>query len=710
MPQSLLPSPIPTGEGRSTNSSKGGGAASFFVLLCLLLSRPLAAAAKTRLYWFVPDGLRADPKVCDVFGWAQQGKLPNIKKMMDNGAWGYSIPVFPSHTPVNFATLMTGAYPEVHGISDGPMRIQGRHLSMPSVNGFSSTAKKVPPIWKTLEDAGLKVAVVSVPGSTPPELDAGWTVRGRWGGWGVDLHAINFESQPDPGTAAGSSSDRLFSDGPELTRVVPLTPATGWSPALPANPKASEMAMLAYGATIYAYVSADSSKGTPLLAERERAEARAKAATPSVLLSLNKNKALGRLTHSNDWTPWLPITLFWQGTELRTQVRIGLIRAENDFIKLRLLFDVLNPTIVQPPKLSDSLHAAVGPMVDFPDNWPAQLNRLPEERDILLTETRWALEWHAAAARHLLTVERPDVVIQDTYVPNQFLESRWWLKHVDPDAPAYVKTPEDERKVRAHELLEIYQGIDAVLGEALKAAPDAIIVLSSDHGILPIRKEVLVNNLLAREGLLTFHVDPNNGEPTIDWSKTKAAYLKMIGVYVHPDGLAGDWKRGSGLAYEALRARVKKLLEGLKDDGHPVFRRVVPWENAAALHLPKDRVPDLILSMTPGYALTEDMARSRIPFPAQSAGEGQSDGTHSSSATLPVLREPLQSGYKQAIEADDAQSLWTPFVAMGPGIKKGFRLERPIHNPDQAPTLLHLLGIQRPPHIKGQHIRELSKG
>ena len=67
------------------------------------------SSAATRLYWFVPDGLRADPQVFDVFGWARQGKLPNIKKMMERGAWGYSKPVFPSHTPVNFSALMTGA-------------------------------------------------------------------------------------------------------------------------------------------------------------------------------------------------------------------------------------------------------------------------------------------------------------------------------------------------------------------------------------------------------------------------------------------------------------------------------------------------------------------------------------------------------------------------------------------------------------------------
>jgi predicted AlkP superfamily phosphohydrolase/phosphomutase len=362
-------------------------------------------------------------------------------------------------------------------------------------------------------------------------------------------------------------------------------------------------------------------------------------------------------------------------------MRICLIKLSPDgFLKARLLFDALNPLIVQPAGLSDALERAVGPMVDFPDNWPAQLNKLPEEKDVLLAEARMALDWHRRAARRLLSVEKPDVLIQDTYAPNQILESRWWLKRVDPAAPAYAATPEGERRERERELLSIYQGIDAVLGEAVKkAGPGAVIALSSDHGILPIKKEVLLNNLLAREGLLKFSIDPASGEPVVDWAGSKAAFLKMIGIYVNPAGLAGDWKRGSGPAYEALRSRVAALVAGVADGGTPVAARAVPWERAGELRLPKDRCPDLVLAMSPGYALTEDMDNS---------GE--------------VLREPVQSGYKQAVPADHEPSLWTPFVIMGPGIKKGFRLPQPIRNADQEPTLLKALGLAAPAHVQGE--------
>jgi hypothetical protein len=140
----------------------------FGIILAFLPGPSFCAEKAAGLYWFVPDGMRADIGGKDIFELAAEGKLPNIRKMMETGSYGYSMPVYPSHTPVNFATLMTGCYPERHGVSDGQMRLEGYGLAKPSISGFSSTAKKVPPAWKLFEDAGKSVVVVSVPGSTPP--------------------------------------------------------------------------------------------------------------------------------------------------------------------------------------------------------------------------------------------------------------------------------------------------------------------------------------------------------------------------------------------------------------------------------------------------------------------------------------------------------------------------------------------------------------
>ena len=133
-----------------------------------------------RIQITVPDGLRADPGLFPIFEWAESGELPHLKKLMDKGIYGYSRAVFPSHTPVNFATLMTGSTPDVHGVVDGPIRKQSLPLAWALSSGFSSTARKKPALWQIAEEAGYRVGVVSVPGSTPPDINSGTVVRGRW--------------------------------------------------------------------------------------------------------------------------------------------------------------------------------------------------------------------------------------------------------------------------------------------------------------------------------------------------------------------------------------------------------------------------------------------------------------------------------------------------------------------------------------------------
>jgi len=112
-------------------------------------------AGNLKLYWFIPDGVRAEPELFNIYEWAKEGKLPNIKKLMDSGSYGYSYPNFPSHTPTNFATLLTGAYPEVHGVNDGPMHALGKPLDKVAVPGFRSVAMKSSALLFCLETVGV---------------------------------------------------------------------------------------------------------------------------------------------------------------------------------------------------------------------------------------------------------------------------------------------------------------------------------------------------------------------------------------------------------------------------------------------------------------------------------------------------------------------------------------------------------------------------
>jgi predicted AlkP superfamily phosphohydrolase/phosphomutase len=638
-----------------------------------------------KLYWFIPDGLRAEPDVFQIYKWAEEGKLPNLKKMMERGSYGYSIPVFPSHTPVNFAALLTGAKPEHNGVSDGPMHLPGYPLSIVSLNGFSSTARKLPVLPYTLEQRGYKAGVLSVPGTTPPELESGITMRGRWGGWGVDFPAMIFQSRE---SVAANLENRVFYAGPELTKTVTLGPSRDWKLKTPRSfSQPLETVLTNWGFTLHAFVYDSSDDG------RENYD--------RVLFSSDKEKTYCDLA-AGEWSEWLPASLSYElqndynvhtpkkaGWERRlsaipvdTHLKLKVIRlGARGELRVRVYYDNLNEFSVQPSSAYEPIFKALGPMVDFPDSYPAQLVRVPEDKATFLEEAAMSLDWHRRLAGFALNDLGLQAVVHNVYTPNQMLTSRWWLGYLDPKSRRYDRVSPVERERLWGDVLDMYRRVDSILGEILaKADENTLVVLSSDHGVVPLDREVHLNDLFAREGLLKFSRDPHTGIFEIDWARTRAVFLKMDGVYVNPDGLDGNYSPASGPKYEALRARVRTLIENLRDEnGVAPLAHISPRERASLeLGLEPGRVADLVIANRAGFSWTESLSED-----------------------LKIFSEPAVTGYKQAVSAGENHGMWTPFVIVGPGIRAGHALPAPIHHVDQYPTIMKALGEPLPDFAQG---------
>jgi|TARA_B100001971_G_scaffold212645_2_gene243419 predicted AlkP superfamily phosphohydrolase/phosphomutase len=623
-----------------------------------------------KLYWFIPDGMRTDPDLFNIYKWAEEGKLPNIKKMMDKGAYGFSIPDFPSHTPTNFGSLFTGAHPLVHGVADGPMHVEGSPLTKPSLGGFSSVAKKVPPIWKTLEEDGKKVVLLSIPGSTPPELEKGITIRGRWGGWGADTYKVVYEPEEklEERKSAGRGF-RLFFLGAPLTKFVEKNNANSWKNNVQSFSVAKEAKLESHGLAVYAYIY-DSTNDQ-------------KVNYDGIVFSLDKENVIADLKQG-EWSEWAPVQLKSKDTTFDSDIKIKVIKMwDNSNFRITILYNNLNRLITDPASVSDELTANVGPMVDFADNWPAQLLYEDEDKQTFLDEAKMTLDWHKKAVPFIYDAYTPDVFIQDIYTPNQMLESRWWHQYIDTSREGYS---EEKAEDAWADILELYQGLDAILGEAMENADEnTYVVLSSDHGVCSLKRLVKLNNLFAEKGWLKFTIDKKTGEPKIDWKNSKVIYLKMAHIYVSPDGLGGNWERSSGQEYEELRGEVIKALRSLKDDNgvRPVIN-AIKWEDAPEFFkLPTDRIGDIVLEVTPGYFWSEEM-----------------DEDHK------IFVNPLNSGYKQTIDARKNNCMWTPFIITGPGIKHT-ELKEPISHVDQLPTILTLMGIDIPEHVQGRVLTEV---
>ncbi|MBI5614078.1 alkaline phosphatase family protein [Candidatus Gottesmanbacteria bacterium] len=627
-----------------------------------------------KLYWFIPDGMRADPGLFTVFQWAKEGKLPNIKKLIEHGSYGYSFPNFPSHTPTNFATLLTGALPDIHGVNDGPMREIGKPLDKVAVAGFRSVAKKVSPIWKTLEEAGMKVELISIPGSTPPEIQKGVVLRGRWGGWGADFAAINFETKGNlEQRIKQGRATRLFYFGPQLTQYTDTTNPTGWSNAPTSFSTPREITMEGWGTNVYGLLLDTTDDKTVNY--------------DTVAISLDKQNILATVKQG-DWSSWLPVTLKWktetQSVDVPTEMKLAVIKlGSGDFFRIRIFYNNLNKYIAFPEDAASQLLALTGPMVDFVDNFPPQLVYYPEDKKIFMDEANMSLEWHKKAVGASVKQFAPDVVIHDIYTPNQMLTSRWWMGSVDPKGSKYTSVSMGEREKLWSEVQDMYIKLDTIIGEIINNTDkNTYIVLSSDHGAVPLNKSVNLNNLFAKQGWLSFTIDPKTGEPIIDWKKTKVIYLKMAHVYINPNGLDGNYARASGPEYEALREQVVTVLRKLQDtDGSKPVVEIVRWEKAKEfMNLDPNRIGDLVIANAPGYGWNEEMSNK-----------------------LDIFSEPLISGYKQAIKSEGEPGMWTPFIIAGPGIKQNnFLGEKPFSLIHQYPTIMKALGINSPSFVQGK--------
>lgn len=632
--------------------------------------------SQLKLYWFIPDGVRSEPELFNIYQWAKEGKLPNIKKLMDQGSYGYSYPNFPSHTPTNFATLLTGAYPEVNGVNDGPMHVIGKPLDSVAIGGFRSIAKKVPAIWKTLEEAGMKVAVLSVPGSTPPDINKGVVVHGRWGGWGADFVAVNFESAADLSQRIKQGrGSRWFYFGPQLTQYIAGGEATNWDSPPQSFSPAIEITLNSYGASIYGYIfdPTDDKKTN----------------YSSIAFSKDKKEIFATLKQGQ-WSEWSPITLSWKVEDKTTPVdsatRLAIIKLNEDgFFRLRVLYDNLNKYITMPAEAADILEKDLGPMVDFPDNFPAQLVYYPEDKKIFLDEAEMSFDWHKGAIKTVVDNYTPEVVIDDIYTPNQMLTSRWWMAYIDPKSSQYNDISEKDRKKVWDEVYTMYKNLDDMIGEIInKSGDNTYIVFSSDHGAVPLNKYVNLNNIFASKGWLKFRIDQKTGEPIIDWANSQVIYLKMAHVYINPNGLAGKYERASGPAYEKLRQEVIQVLNDLKDEnGIRPITNIQTWENVKkSLNLDPDRAGDLVIANAPGYGWNEEM-----------------------SGDLKEFSDPLVSGYKQAIQSADVPGMWTPFIIAGPNIKKNnFLGNKPFPLVNQYPTIMKALKQTIPSFVQGKSV------
>jgi hypothetical protein len=171
---------------------------------------------------------------------------------------------------------------------------------------------------------------------------------------------------------------------------------------------------------------------------------------------------------------------------------------------------------------------------------------------------------------------------------------------VAPDQWAY--TPGSALAAREG-LKRIGRSVDrsvASLWHALDPARDVLLVVS-DHGLVPIHSEVRVQRALEEAGLI--EVVEEGGERRLAPTAPMAAFSSggCIHLYLNLAGRETDGVVPLAEAGELL-ARAARALADLEQDGRPVVERILKRAEAAALGLDHPNSGDLVVFLRPGFA------------------------------------------------------------------------------------------------------------
>ena len=142
-----------------------------------------------------------------------------------------------------------------------------------------------------------------------------------------------------------------------------------------------------------------------------------------------------------------------------------------------------------------------------------------------------------------------------------------------------------------------------------RSSEKGFLMILSDHGFAPIKKEVYINKFLEEKGFLVLKNEGNFYERVEN--KTRAFNLDPCRIYVHGKD---SYPRGAVRKEEkaALLEEIKKILRGLKgENGDEVIDKI--YEKEEIYHGPHTRIaPDLVCLPQDGYDLKGSLEKKEV--------------------------------------------------------------------------------------------------
>lgn len=586
----------------------------------------------------------------------RDGKLPGLARIMADGFRSDGMqPAYPSKTAVGHASIFTGTWPDIHGVSNNAVPLLPRSENGPdkTIRGFDSAALQVEPLIVTAARQGKRVISLSSTQSYPADK---WVKELAPLGMEKKLSIYSgFESQISKNTVLDASR---------------FKPVSLWKDVRHAGSTQPLGSAIELGETRVEVLlvddPSDSTKGFDTVLVRTGASGTAQAVKPKAA--------------SNELTAWSkPIAVRKGDMVGNTFVRAFTLSpdASDVAILLRSANAIKGHSSAAEEK--DYLATYTGFHADAWFEYQDGLLGTPiydggtgdaEARAVELV--RFDLSQLTRGLLHMASKYKPDLITH--YTPQIDSAGHTLMAFLDPSLPGH--DPKLAAKIRPYyeDVIKLH---DQWVGTAYDAlSKDYAFIIVSDHGMEGTNRKVYINKILVDAGLAA--VDAS-GKLDTQRSKIFAPSWGEFGLVVNDT----TWKGGIVLPGEraaVIEAATNALLAARDPQtGTQIIRAV--FDSAEIRHLGIGGVngQDVFLDFAKGYAPSSAMSRTVASVTNGLGG----NGVH---GFLP-LRDKMQA---------------ICYVG-GKGVQARGEL-RGVRQIDIHPTVCELIGITTAPKSSGRSL------
>ena len=493
-------------------------------------------------------------------------KLPNLDRLRREGEFKRLATTMPPQSPVAWSTFITGLSPDGHGIYDfihrdpvtrmpqSSMAITkpGRKIKIgPYVVPVSSdrieNQRRGTPFWQILAKAGVRATILRMPTDFPP----------------IECEAHSLAGMGTPDLLGTFGTFAFFTDREEWT-----------------NRKLTGGAV--FPVRLENYHAALSLPGP--VSTQVKIDAFVDPTEPAARFDVDGQRVVLNQGELSDWIP-VRFPLIPVLASARGMIRIYAKELHPHFAVYvsPVNIDPRDPAmpISEPKSFSRDLAGANGPF--YTQGMPydtAAFRHGVFTRGEYRTHSREVSRQTIGLLRSSLAEFRDGILFFHFFGVDQDSHMLWGRY----DA----------------ELLETYQLVDETIGWVREKAPDATLVVMSDHGFARFDRAVHLNTWLMREGFLRLTAPSLTGDEelfaNVDWPRTKAYALGLNSIYFNPE---------SGEEKQQVLADIRERLLRLRDaaNGNTVVNSVAATVSA----------PELIVGYASGYRGSWQTALGAVP-------------------------------------------------------------------------------------------------